>query len=414
MNVLKNCLIVSKKEGEELKKKFIFTDAAGEMHFLFSNTASGYKFPYGAKDKVISFNEVLTYHKLNTKLNCNFVLRQDQKAVVDSVMKTPSGVIFSPPGSGKTVMGCYLINEFQLTTLILVPTLYLLNQWVERINKFLNYDPGVIGSGKCIIKDITVAIFNSASTNLDSIKSRFSFLIVDEAHRIAADTYKEVVGKIHAPYKLGMTGTLKRKDGKEFIVTAYLGYTIHENTFVATMTPAIIVVQTNIKIPKLDYVKSLNWLAENELFNNIIASNILKLYKSHLQLALMFRKAQLESLKALLPESTIIISGSSNDKEREDLSKNIEQSRIILSTTVLDEGADIQDLNVLHLCSPFNNIPKLEQRIHRVTRTKEFKRAPIIFDYWFSGGGKGWTPITQQRERLSYYKSKNYKVLTKI
>ena len=411
MKVLTNGVYVKEFGYKWLCDKFTFVDSQNKLYRLYGVTDDGWLwFPYDAKNYIAVEDRTVAPIMLDD-VSCNITLREDQEKLVNSVLTNPQGVIYSPPGSGKTVVGCFLINEFKLRTLVLVPTLYLLNQWKERVETFLGYTPGIIGDGIFELKDITIAVFNSAFRNIDKLEKEFGLVIVDEAHRIAAETYQEVVGKLWAKYKIGMTGTLERKDGKEFIVTAYLGNVIHENTHISTMKPVIVISLIDLKIPKLNYTEALTWLAANEKFNERIIYNINKNYKDRLQLALTFRKAHLNYLIPFLPDTTKVITGDSTTEDRETLAKKIYDYRVILATTVLDEGADITPLDMLHLCSPFNNIPKLEQRIARVIRNHENKRQPIIFDYWVKGGGDKWSPISQQNMRLEYYRKMGYKIL---
>ncbi len=80
------------------------------------------------------------------------------------------GTLSAPTGSGKTVMGLYLIAHRRQPTLIIVHTKDLALQWVERIQQFLkisNQDIGLIGGGKKQIgRLVTVALVQSFTNAL--------------------------------------------------------------------------------------------------------------------------------------------------------------------------------------------------------------------------------------------------------
>lgn len=411
MNTLRDGLYIPTKYAKKYKKDFTFF-TNDSLYALYEDLPDGMtKFPYGLIEEVSEYIDETNAPPLKDKLTNTIKLRSDQQLCVDELLKKKRGILFSLPGSGKTVMGCELIDKISVKTIVLVPTKYLLDQWVERMQTFLGYTPGVIGDGKFVLKDITISTFASALKRLDTIKNEFGLLLIDETHRIAADTYRTVVGNMNCRYKIGMTGTLERKDEKEFIVYAYLGNNIIENTYKATMEPIIMIYDTGIVLPKVTYTEAVSKLAENEQYNKMILDNILKLYNKRFQLVLTFRRKQIDYLEANLPKDIKVVTGSSTNKEREGLNETITNSRVILATTVLDEGADITKLDTLHLVSPFNNIPKLQQRINRITRTIPNKKQPIIIDYFFHGRCKGWSPLLQQRKRLEFYRKEGYKIM---
>lgn len=372
-----------------------------------------YKFPYGAIEFIGEYEDRTICKPLTVKLNNVIKLREDQEIVVNKFEK-PVGILFSEPGSGKTVMGCELIARMGITTLILVPTVYLLNQWKERIQQFLGVTPGVLGDGNKDIREITISTFPSALNNLEDIKELFSFIIIDETHRIAADSYREVVHKLPARYKLGMTGTLERKDKLDFMIYAYLTKRIVKNDYNPTLKPNIVIINIPVRLKGANYVEALNYLSTNETVLNIQSKWLTEVYYKRYQLALSLRVAHIKNLSERLeglPHK--IITGSTPSKDRDSLNSELEKYRLILATNVLDEGADITDLDALHLLVPTNNIPKLIQRINRVTRFKEGKKTPIIFDYWFQGNSGKWNVLKQQQVRLGFYKEKGYKIFVR-
>ncbi len=120
-------------------------------------------------------------------------LRPYQEASVKAVRSRRFGTLQSPTGSGKTAMALFVIAERQQPTLVIVHTKTLLEQWRERITQFLGIpkkEIGVIGGGKCEIRDITVATVQSIYKIADSIKRYFGFVVVDEAHHCPSRTFQ--------------------------------------------------------------------------------------------------------------------------------------------------------------------------------------------------------------------------------
>ena len=133
---------------------------------------------YGEKQTTIKDKTLLL-----PKININFKgkLREYQeKAVNDIIKKYPQGILNSGVGSGKTVMACGVITARKQPTLVVVHSKELLYQWQEAIKKFIDYDCGLIGDGKNMVKPITVGIINSVKKKIKELSPKFGQIILDE------------------------------------------------------------------------------------------------------------------------------------------------------------------------------------------------------------------------------------------
>jgi superfamily II DNA or RNA helicase len=126
------------------------------------------------------------------------------------------GVVVLPTGAGKTVVALMAIERLALRTLVVVPTIELLGQWRAAIAERLRLPAeavGVIGGGRRLLRDITVITFDSAAMPARALDG-FGLLIVDEVHHLPAAGYRRIVGKVAAPYRLGLSATPERMDGR--------------------------------------------------------------------------------------------------------------------------------------------------------------------------------------------------------
>jgi superfamily II DNA or RNA helicase len=126
------------------------------------------------------------------------------------------GVVVLPTGAGKTVVALMAIERLALRTLVVVPTIELLGQWRAVIAERLRLPEeavGVIGGGRRVLRDITVITFDSAAMPARMLDG-FGLLIVDEVHHLPAAGYRRIVGKVAAPYRLGLSATPERMDGR--------------------------------------------------------------------------------------------------------------------------------------------------------------------------------------------------------
>src|SRR5438067_2196513 len=76
------------------------------------------------------------------------------------------GVVVLPTGAGKTVLALMAVAQLQARTLVVVPTLELLEQWRTTLIERLGAPPeavGQLGGGRRELRPITVATYDSAS-----------------------------------------------------------------------------------------------------------------------------------------------------------------------------------------------------------------------------------------------------------
>ncbi|MBK9316754.1 MAG: DEAD/DEAH box helicase family protein [Acidobacteria bacterium] len=118
------------------------------------------------------------------------------------------GIVVLPTGSGKTVVALKSMAIAGRPTLIIVPTIDLMNQWYNRLTDTFDIDEiGIIGQGLFDLRDITVITYHSAYSRMGVIGDRFGFLIFDEVHHLAAPEWSEIARLSIAPFRLGLTAT---------------------------------------------------------------------------------------------------------------------------------------------------------------------------------------------------------------
>jgi len=117
------------------------------------------------------------------------------------------GVVVLPTGSGKTLLACAALARARVSTLVLVPTCALLEQWRVLLSRAFGGTIGVVGDGTLELASLTVMTFASAWQKLDTFGHRFGMLVVDEAHHFAAGLRTEALEMCTAWLRLGLTAT---------------------------------------------------------------------------------------------------------------------------------------------------------------------------------------------------------------
>ena len=67
-------------------------------------------------------------------------LRESQVPAVETMLENETGILHAATAFGKTVVCCDMIARRSLSTLILVDRTDLMNQWLKRLEEFLDID----------------------------------------------------------------------------------------------------------------------------------------------------------------------------------------------------------------------------------------------------------------------------------
>jgi len=151
-------------------------------------------------------------------------------AYVKWVLCGSNGIFLGCTGSGKSIAAMYCMQMKNVRTIIVVPTIALMNQWRGEISQHFDLkdsEIGAIGDGHKKIKRITVAVVNSVR---DMDLSLFDMIVLDEAHRYGSFENIKPIMDNEFKYKLGITATLKRSDGQHKELEKLIGPIVYEYT----------------------------------------------------------------------------------------------------------------------------------------------------------------------------------------
>lgn len=164
------------------------------------------------------------YSKLDLRLNSPKTPRPHQAAAFAAWQQNLCrGVVVLPTGSGKSFLAFMAIAHIQRSTLIVVPTIDLLNQWAVQLEEVFAQKIGIIGGGMKEICGITVITYDSALIMMEFIGNQFGLLIYDECHHLPGERNKLSATMCLAPYRLGLTATPERNDDGEQLLYTLLG-----------------------------------------------------------------------------------------------------------------------------------------------------------------------------------------------
>jgi superfamily II DNA or RNA helicase len=354
-----------------------------------------------------------------------FEERPYQEFTIKRCMAFTRGIIQVGTGGGKTIIVTGLIGALQVRPFVyFVMTKDLMIQAINTLSTFLNTEIGMVGDGKCDIKDITVCTIQTAVQSLkvkdgdfDSKNYRFDsediwdedqvFLdtnaekirtlvaecrgfYFDEVHHASARTCQEVIfAADKAYYKYGGTATPRRTDGEEMVIQGLFGGKIVEisPTYLTELKYLVPGHIFNTRVDNNCGGETLyggiykNAVVENDNFNDVVADVAQFLAQNNiLSLILVQQVKHGKILKKKIPGSEFL-SGRDTTKKRTRVIEDLRDGnlKILIATTLADEGLDIRRLGAVFMLAGGASVTRIPQRIGRCIRPFPNKMYGMFF-----------------------------------
>jgi len=405
--------------------------------------------PYGKWDprvgcfriKALHYRDVLAYFKeshvpiednvqqlppLET-LKSIIQLRPYQESALNNWQRAENrGVLVLPTAAGKTFIALKAIETLRTQTLIVVPTLDLIDQWRHRIKECLSVESGAVGGGENTVRMITVATYDSAYLQATLLGNKFQLIVFDEVHHLASPSYMQIAEMYTAPYRMGLTATYERLDERHELLPKLVGdlvcnvaveeltgkhlapYTYEKkyvelspreqqlydeemSTFKNYLREKHIVLksprdfQRFIMITGRDPDAREALLARNRALKIALNSQekiktLAKLLETKKEKTLIFTLhtdlVYAISRRFLLPAITYL----TPKEERREILENFRKGNYhtIVTSQVLDEGIDVPDATVGYILSGTGSTRAYIQRLGRLLRKVEGKKAQLV------------------------------------
>ena len=334
-----------------------------------------------------------------------FDLRPSQQAVYDEI--EDNSIINAWVSWGKTFTGLAIAGKLGQKTLVITHTVPLRNQWSKEVKKVYGFEPGIIGSGRFEI-DAPIVIGNTQTLyrNIEKIRKEFGTIILDEMHHVSSPTFSKLLDTNYCRYKIGLSGTIERKDGKHVVFRDYFGNTLFKPPKENYMTPTVHIVPSEIRFmdgAKIPWANRVTKLATDEEYQHTI-SMLAAAYaaRGHKVLVVSDRVSFLKRCAELTGDKAICVTGEVSHEDRETLVDEIlygDKDVLYGTQAIFSEGISVDTLSCLILGTPVNNEPLLTQLVGRVIRKKEGKIDPVIIDIHLKGN----TARKQASNRVGFY-----------
>ena len=341
-----------------------------------------------------------------------FDLRDSQKAVYDEL--NDNAIINAWVSWGKTFTGLAIAGKLGLKTLVVTHTVPLRNQWAKEVEKVYGFKPSIIGSGSFDTSGpVVIGNTQTLYRNISEIRHIFGTVILDEMHHVSSPTFSKIIDTNYARYKIGLSGTIERKDGKHVVFRDYFGHNVFKPPKENFMAPSVHILHSEIRFmdgAKIPWANRVTALGNNEEYRHTVALTAAAYAaKGHKVLVVSDRVHFLKACAELAGEDAICVTGEVSHEDREKYMSEIRdgKKKILFGTqAIFSEGISLNNLSCLILGTPINNEPLLTQLIGRVIRKEENKRDPVIVDIHLKGN----TARKQASNRMGHYMKQGYAI----
>ncbi|MCS7128457.1 MAG: DEAD/DEAH box helicase [Sulfolobales archaeon] len=368
---------------------------------------------------IIDLDGLTVEKDLGVKLVFSGELRPYQREALNKWIENKfKGIVALPTGSGKTIVALAALAQASKRTLIVTFTKEQMFQWKDMIARFLNVSGGYVGlfyGEDKTISQITISTYQSAYKNINVLGKYFSLLIVDECHHLPADKFKAIAIGCIAPYRLGLSATVVREDGRHTELFPLMGGVIYHKSASELSSMGYLakfkVITVKVRPTKdevgeyVELRKAYKSIVGDRRFDEVLelakkgdakAVEALRIH-SRMRMLIAFSKSKIEKAVEIVREelekgSKIIVFtqfveqakklsqelnaglliGEMNSDERKRILSDFKasQSSVLVVTTVGDEGLDIPDANVGVIVSGTGSRRQFIQRLGRLLRPK--------------------------------------------
>jgi superfamily II DNA or RNA helicase len=338
------------------------------------------------------------------------------------------GVVVLPTGAGKTQLAMMAIDDRRRSTLVVAPTLDLVRQWYDILKATFGGPIGVVGGGEHDVQRLTVTTYDSAYLHMEHLGARFGLVVFDECHHLPSPTYSLAARLALAPFRLGLSATPERADGLDATLTQLVGPTVYRRDIGELAGEWLSEYDTERVEVELTPEEREEHDAERQIYRDFVGSQGISMssprgfgefvmrsarsaegrramrafrrqrelafaatakleYLAHLfsthrhDRALVFTQdnatAHLVSRTFLVP----VITHQTKVTERSAILAAFSAGTYgaIVTSKVLNEGVDVPDANVAVVLSGSGSVREHVQRLGRILRQREGKRA-ILYE----------------------------------
>lgn len=334
----------------------------------------------------------------------NLELKEHQKAALRALeeMRDNSetiALLYHATGTGKTTTAVMDAKRCGGRVLFIAHTQELVDQATKRFREL--WTTTTVGRYCEAIKQprahVVCGSVQSVALHLDEFKNDdFDYLIVDEAHHAAADTYQKVLSYFKPAFTLGLTATPERADDKSILEifknTAHK-LDIQTAVEIGELVPVrCIRIHTNIDLTKVRFnsvqynirdLESKIYVPER---NKLIVDTWMQYVRDKRTVVFCASVKHAEQIASLFRDQNIkaaAVSGSMKKSERMEFQERFvnREIQVLCACDLLNEGWDCPEIEVLFMSRPTMSKVLYTQQLGRGMRLYEGKESLMVFDF---------------------------------
>ncbi len=381
------------------------------------------------KAKVPYDDQARKYEVLSTNLVARQPARPFQQEAIDAWLKKRQGVVVLPTGAGKTFVALLAIEAVARSALVVVPTIDLVRQWHRVLSMSFHIPVGSIGGGEKDLQPLTVITYDSAYLQMEYIGNRFGLIIFDECHHLPTDTYSLIALSCLAPYRLGLSATPERTDGKHEDLYQLIGPMVYRKDVLELAGEYLSAYTTKQVVIELTEEEKQVYAEEKKIYRDFVISQgirmssptgwsefimksarsdqgrrAMKAYLNQKRLAysspskinyvglllelhdqdkiLLFTQDNASAYEVAQKFLIPVITHQTKGPERKKILDLFSQGvyRAIATSKVLNEGVDVPDANVAIVISGTGSVREHVQRLGRILRRGDQNKKAILYE----------------------------------
>ena len=331
-------------------------------------------------------------------------LRDYQQEAIDNLKKMREdgktfALLYHATGVGKTITAATDAKAVGGRTLFLVNALKLASQAKDTFAKV--WPEATLGeytgSQKDVSQTVIFATVQSISKDLEKFSpTDFDYLIVDECHHAAANTYQKIFTYFHPKFILGLTATPERSDGEDML--ELFQNVAHKMDLKTAVERGVLVpircirVKTNIALTdvRINGIKYNSQDLESKLFiperNQLIVDTYLKYVNGKKTVIFCASVDHAAEIAKLLRDNGVkaeAVSGRDRVEIRDKILKDYEtgSTNVLCACDLLNEGWDSPHTTVLFMARPTMSKTIYMQQLGRGTRRCPGKDDLLVIDF---------------------------------
>jgi superfamily II DNA or RNA helicase len=370
-------------------------------------------------------DQARAYEELDLSLSAWREPYPHQKGAIDAWLANGKrGVVVLPTGAGKSYVAELALWKAARSAMVIAPTIDLMNQWYDILSTSFERPVGILGGGYHEIEPLTVSTYDSAYLHMERLGDRFALLVFDECHHLPGPSVSMIAEMSLAPWRLGLTATPERTDGAHVRLIDMIGPFVYKKG-IKDMTGSYLAEYNviTLKVPlseedarayqearetyrmftRIRGIRMASKGGWGEFLRQASTSSegrrAFKAYRLQRRIALA-HEGKIHKLEGLLRrhgQDRVIIFTNDNEtvydisrrflvpaithqtptKERKEYLEGFNSGRYpcLVTSKVLNEGVNIPEANVGIIMAGSGTVREHVQRLGRILRRKEGKRA---------------------------------------